>query len=88
MTECKCCGNEECLNQDGLCDSCGPYVDKLKHELARVCKWTPMFEDSYGDYDTSCSSAFTFMDAGVKENGFKFCPYCGGVIEEIKEAEE
>ena len=42
-----------------------------------ACKWTP---DDDGIYQTKCGEAFTFIDAGPKENNMKFCCYCGGSI--------
>ena len=29
---------------------------------------------------TECGEAFVFTEDGPKENGFQFCPYCGGKI--------
>lgn len=35
-------------------------------------------------WDTQCGQAFQFTNDGVKENGFKFCPFCGKPIAEEK----
>lgn len=45
------------------------------------CIWTL---DDYS-YDTSCDDSFKFYEDGIKENNFKFCPYCGGHIVEVKD---
>ena len=44
------------------------------------CEWK---RDEEGVYYTSCKNQFVFMDEGIKENEFKYCPYCGYRIEEI-----
>lgn len=45
------------------------------------CLWA---EDEGGVYTTACDHAFEFIDAGPRENGFGFCPYCGLKLEEVK----
>ena len=42
-----------------------------------VCSWDCADEDA-SHYETTCGHAFGFNDDGPKENGFHFCPYCGG----------
>ena len=47
------------------------------------CKWkeeTSVFTDGDGDYATGCDNMFTIMEGNPKDNGFKYCPYCGGEI--------
>lgn len=49
----------------------------------RSCKWkeeTGVFTDGDGDYTTGCDNMFTIMEGNPKDNGFKYCPYCGGKI--------
>lgn len=41
------------------------------------CKWTSG-ED--GPNETECGHAFEFTNDGISENGFKYCPFCGGHI--------
>lgn len=41
------------------------------------CEWTQVCEDYF---DTGCSKNFEFSDGGVADNGFEFCPFCGGAI--------
>lgn len=51
----------------------------------KKCQWSvmkPEYEMS-GNYDTSCGNAQTFIDGGIAENNYKFCPYCGDEIESI-----
>ena len=45
--------------------------------IKRPCLWT------FGEmtYETKCGFAFAFIDDGISENGFEFCPFCGGKIE-------
>ena len=42
-----------------------------------ICEWTPRAEDIW---DTECRKFFTFSDGTLAENGFEFCPFCGGAI--------
>ena len=47
----------------------------------QFCKWR---EDSSGDmWNTGCGQAFVFIDDGPKENGFKYCCYCGNVLRSV-----
>lgn len=47
------------------------------------CKW--IFDINHGYYDTECEEGQYFTDGGIKENHYKFCPYCGKEIQEIIE---
>ena len=51
----------------------------------KTCKWT--HDDLCGDryYDSECGENFVFNSGNTKDNGFKYCPYCG---KEIVESEE
>jgi len=60
------------------------------------CEWK---EDEDGVWWTDClkkgaskdtHNAFIFEDwtRGPKENGFKYCPYCGEVIKQTRHREE
>ena len=42
------------------------------------CWWK--FDESTWSYDTKCDNKFQFTNDGPIENGFRFCPYCGGEI--------
>ena len=49
------------------------------------CKWQlddPDF-DAGGPYVTQCDEYFQFNDGGPKDNGFKFCPFCGAQLQEV-----
>ena len=48
------------------------------------CGWEYSDREEY--YKCGCGKMFTFIDDGIKENNFKFCPYCGGrIVEESSE---
>jgi DNA-directed RNA polymerase subunit RPC12/RpoP len=40
-----------------------------------LCLW--VYDSGHEKWDTECGQAFTFLNDGVAENGFVFCPYCG-----------
>lgn len=41
-----------------------------------TCIWEEVDEGSY--YEAGCNQkGFSFNDGTAKENGFKFCPFCG-----------
>jgi hypothetical protein len=44
------------------------------------CEWRLNVRDGY--YDTSCGEIYWFRNVTLKTSGFKFCPFCGGKIEE------
>jgi hypothetical protein len=45
---------------------------------AMTCTWT---EDAdTGAYDTGCSNKHIFIDGTPAQNGYRFCPYCGGAL--------
>jgi len=46
-----------------------------------VCQWEADYD---GVHNTSCNNAHAFICDGVKENKYKFCPYCGRKIKEVK----
>ena len=54
----------------------GPLLLGPAHGSA-TCDWT---HDENGPDETQCGHAFEFTYDGVKENDFKFCPFCGGAI--------
>lgn len=47
-----------------------------------TCRWTQQDEDMGGQFATECGKLWMFTTDGIKENGAKFCPYCGGSITE------
>ena len=44
------------------------------------CCWSQDRDD--GSWATGCGELFVFTDGTPKENGFKFCPYCGRTLSE------
>lgn len=51
----------------------------------RECIWTP---DINGIWETQCDNMFEFTDDGPHDNGFKYCPYCGGKLIETEFVDE
>ncbi len=45
------------------------------------CAWSP---DDDGIYGTSCGHFHEFIFGATGDNGFRFCPYCGGAIVESR----
>lgn len=45
------------------------------------CTWT---EDEDGLWNTTCEEIFQTIDGTPSENSFRFCPYCGKPLEEVK----
>lgn len=58
---------------------------KLQAEVERLrkppCVWTEDDEWS-GTYYTSCDGVWTLPDGNIAENEVKFCPRCGGEVQE------
>ena len=48
------------------------------------CIWRP---DNDGTYETSCGQAFVFTGGGPRENGARFCLYCGHPLKEAVHVE-
>jgi hypothetical protein len=50
------------------------------------CKWNIGlgYHPSNIVYETSCDNLNFFEDGDIELNGYKFCPYCGKKIEEVK----
>jgi hypothetical protein len=53
--------------------------------MSAQCKW---IDDENGPFSTECGTEFEFINDGIKENKFLFCPFCGGAIVEIHNTEE
>ena len=59
------------------------YVDKWRNSLlakpaTKSCAWT---EDADGNWHTGCQEIHVFISGTPDENGYVYCPYCGGKIE-------
>ena len=60
-------------------------LDFMRVDKTGTCEWY-LDNFDYNDYNTGCGSMFTFNERSVKDNRFKYCPYCGKeVTEEEKE---
>jgi len=66
------------------------HIDKLRAALpaslapAKTCRWTLADNEDGVDYNTSCGQE-ALGDYQIAELSYKFCPYCGLPIEEVKE---
>jgi hypothetical protein len=50
--------------------------------MNKPCRWA---WDTDGYHKTECGQAHLFNEGGPKDNEYLYCPYCGGVIEEVEE---
>ena len=48
--------------------------------MSKFCMWRNIKWGGF--YDTECGDWHCFEVDGIKENKFKFCPYCGKRIKE------
>ena len=46
--------------------------------------WWEADEDE--NWDTTCVNKFVFIDDGPIANGFRYCPYCGKPLVEVRPA--
>lgn len=53
--------------------------DEAVQELARLCQWREDDSD-FDTWKTGCGHLWQFNTGGPKENGTKFCQYCGGAL--------
>ena len=51
----------------------------------KVCLW---IQDSEGAWETQCGQTFEVTSGTPSENGFKFCFYCGGELEQVEYADD
>jgi transcriptional regulator with XRE-family HTH domain len=58
---------------------------KMVQLFMNFCEWK-LIDENY--FETMCEEAHYFVTDGIKENGYKYCPYCGREIKEIKDLEE
>jgi hypothetical protein len=49
--------------------------EKLKEQ--KICEWK-VDDPEYNTYKTGCGQYFSIIDGSLKDNGFKYCSYCGG----------
>ena len=50
------------------------------HTEPPSCLWT--YDDIDDCYNTGCGNAYCLVDGTLEENDHKYCPYCGGPIQE------
>lgn len=44
------------------------------------CAWILDKTASLSIFETSCGEIHLFVEGKIKENSYKYCPYCGGLI--------
>ena len=53
--------------------------------MSDSCAWNQQESDfEYGIYKTSCNNLHYFAEGNIDENNYKYCPYCGKLIEELQ----
>jgi hypothetical protein len=53
--------------------------DEARRDVERVCQWREDDSD-FDTWKTGCGHLWQFNTGGPKENGTKFCQYCGGAL--------
>ncbi|WP_461521561.1 hypothetical protein [Porticoccus sp.] len=53
----------------------------LSHDKG-ICEWHEQGWEMQGNWETGCSNLFSMIEGTPEENKFKFCPYCGGDIDQ------
>lgn len=48
-----------------------------------MCKWR-LCDEEANVYDTSCRNPHILIESTPKENGYRYCPYCGKKIKVVK----
>lgn len=48
-----------------------------KVDTRKPCAWR---EYADGVWNTNCGEAFVFIDGTPRDNGFRYCPYCGRML--------
>ena len=49
--------------------------------MSKKCKWT--YDDTYDVWETTCKQAFCIDEGTPKDNGMKYCCYCGKPLKEM-----
>lgn len=77
----KCAEYLDAITNDGvfLIQFTHRNLDTLQDgSVPHECAWR---YDFHGDaWDTGCGEKFWFASNGPEENGFEYCPYCGGTL--------
>lgn len=74
--ESTCCGSDYYRMVDTIT---GEWLGPVLPPPA-PCTWTEDADD--GSFDTGCGNKHTFIDGTPRENEYRFCPYCGGALQE------
>ena len=53
-------------------------------ERKETCIWTLESEFDAEIWNTSCGTAWSFVDDGPEENGCNFCHRCGGALQVVR----
>jgi hypothetical protein len=53
--------------------------DEARRDVERLCQWREDDSD-FDTWKTGCGHLWQFNTGGPKENGTKFCQYCGGAL--------
>ena len=51
-----------------------------------ICQWKLTYDEISEEeyYETSCGQSEIFSEGDIEDNHYKFCPYCGKRIREMK----
>jgi len=75
----------EQMNFGYVKDIVNQILDRVnEYVVKQECKWKLIENDCY--YETECKEAQYFDTGNIKDNKYKFCPYCGGKICNLKMA--
>lgn len=58
-------------------------IQEFQSKSEEACEWT-LFDEETNAYNTTCGGAFWLNDGSPKDNGFKYCPYCGRKIKVVE----
>lgn len=58
------------------------FPKNWKQENDMCCEWKE--ETEYEHYTTNCGEKQYFSNGSIKDNKYKYCPYCNRTIKEIK----
>lgn len=51
----------------------------IENTSVKICEWR--LDPSFDNYETNCSEEF---EGRLEDCGFKFCPFCGRPIKEVR----
>lgn len=55
------------------------YQIKYVPRSLKPCEW--QYDEWHNNWNTGCGEAHVFIADGPRQNGYKYCPYCGGKLE-------